>query len=272
MPVSNAPTSLEEIMYPLATFGTICFGVFLLGLKLPIFQELEPKSNRFFAACCLAALVNAATVSAASVSSLVQLYTGPEAATADCGANGFIHAPAPAPALYACWLTLGYFVQDCISMALFPAEMKEGNGGASAYMIMWLHHIGSLITWPWGMLSDTYAPFITYCLATEVTNIGQNLFMLANRGKVSFLQAVELPIGVLWMLAFFVVRILPVPYILYSYVNTMVLALGCGVSSAEWIAGLIMIPIPVCLNLFWFQKILKKASRMLFGKSSGKNK
>ena len=300
MPVSNAPTSFEDIVYPAATFGVICFGIFLLGLVLPIFQELT-RVNRFFAACCLAALVNASTVSAvflhisnaracpsediassrttptdidrfphrqASVSSLVELYTGPEAATADCGPNGFVHAPAPAPALYACWLTLGYFVQDCISMALFPSEMKEGNGGSTAYMIMWLHHIGSLITWPWGMLSDTYAPFITYCLATEVTNIGQNLFMLANRGKVSFLCAVEMPIGIAWLLGFFVVRILPVPYILYAYVNTLVLGGGCGISNAEWIAGLIMTPIPVCLNIFWFQKIVKKAMRMLSKKQN----
>ena len=265
------PVPTEEIVLPAAAFGSLCFVVFLVGLKLPVFQEL-PKVNRFFASCCLAALVNACTVSYSAVSSLLQMYSGPNAVSVDCGANGFIHAPAPAPALFACWLTLGYFVQDCVGMAVFPHEMKEGNGGATAYAIMWLHHIGSLITWPWGMLSDTLAPFNTYCLATEVTNIGQNLFMLANRGKVPLLKPVELPIGIVWMIAFFIVRILPVPYLLYSYVNTLILNGGCGMSTAEWVAGIVMVPIPVCLNIFWFNKIVNKAMRMLSGKSSGSSR
>ena len=63
--------------------------------------------------------------------------------------------------------------------------------------------------------------------------------------------------------SFFVVRVVPVPYIAYAYCNTLIVGGGCGISTAPWVASLIMVPIPVGLNLFWFNKIVKKAIRML---------
>ena len=42
-------------------------------------------------------------------------------------------------------------------------------------------------------------------------------------------------------------------------------------SWAEFFVSFTTIPIPLMLNLFWFYKIVKKASRMIFGKSKPKD-
>ena len=105
--------------------------------------------------------------------------------------------------------------------------------------------------------------FTVYFLATEVTNIGQNLFLLANKAEL-FGKGKDMYIGLVWTLTFFVVRVLPVPYILYAYVATHVLTPGgCNYSAGEYATSLLTVPIPICLNLFWFYKIVSKAMRML---------
>ena len=67
----------------------------------------------------------------------------------------------------------------------------------------------------------------------------------------------------LWLLSFLVVRVLPVPYILYVYATELVLHRGCAFGTGEWIVALLTVPIPLGLNLFWFYKIVSKAMRML---------
>ena len=92
----------------------------------------------------------------------------------------------------------------------------------------------------------------------QVTNIGQNAYLIASRGR---LLPGEIPIGVMWIASFFLVRILPVPWLLYAYVKTMVLQ-SCGLELAELVVGRATVPIPMLLNLFWFQKMMKKLMRM----------
>jgi len=268
---ADAVTTFADAAIPAGTFGALCLVVTFVSFKLPTFKALE-WDNRFFIAVTLAALTNAVSVSYASITSLRELIAGINPVTPDCGPRSIVTAAAPAPVIYACWLTCGYFVQDCLMMALYPTETKKGLGGSAAVKIMWCHHLGSLLSWPWAMLTDQSAVFVTYCLATEITNIGQNLFMLANRGGVKALKAIEAPVGILWMLAFFLVRIVPVPYIAYAYYNTLIAGGGCGLPMAPWIASLIMCPIPVALNMFWFQKIVKKAIRMLGKQQADKKK
>ena len=80
------------------------------------------------------------------------------------------------------------------------------------------------------------------------------------------------------MLAFFVLRVLPVQYLGDLYVRGHFLvetrapkmglidssnAYGCGLKPVEWWTSVISIPIPVALNLFWFGKMLLKAGRVV---------
>ena len=74
----------------------------------------------------------------------------------------------------------------------------------------------------------------------------------------------EQPVGVLWIASFFVVRVLPVPWLLYVYARTMLLqSATCGLSATELVVGAVTLPIPIGLNLFWFWLMMKKVQRML---------
>ena len=65
---------------------------------------------------------------------------------------------------------------------------------------------------------------------------------------------------------------MPVPYIAYAYYKTLIVGGGCGIPTAPWLASLMMVPVPVGLNLFWFNKIVKKAIRMLGKQKDGDKK
>ena len=186
----------------------------------------------------------------------------------DCGLAGttnLLKMHAPPTGSFATALVCGYFAQDSLLMILYPKEMKAGLGGSSAYKIMWMHHLVSLIVWPYGLTHDTGVVFVVYFIATEATNIGANIFALANRG--GFFVKQQLAIGILWMISFAVIRVIPVPYILYAYAKTH-LSFGpsCGLTTPEFIVSLVTVPIPIGLNLFWFYKIVSKARRMIFPK------
>ena len=148
--------------------------------------------------------------------------------------------------------TCGYFVADSVTMALYAKESMSGMGGATPYAIMWMHHVVSMLVWPYAMVARKGAVFVTYFIATEVTNVGQNLFQLAAKAEL-FGKGNDLYIGLVWAFTFLVVRVLPVPYILYAYVATHVLTPGgCNLGTAEYIVSLLTVPIPIALNLFWF--------------------
>ena len=99
--------------------------------------------------------------------------------------------------------------------------------------------------------------------------MGQNLFLLAQRGNI-FGPGKDLPIGIAWALSFFVVRVLPVPAVLYAWARLHLGIAGCGCTTAEWLVSLVTVPIPIALNLFWFYKIVSKARRMVAKSSKAK--
>jgi hypothetical protein len=120
--------------------------------------------------------------------------------------------------------------------------------------------------WPYCFATSSGVFFVVYFIATEVTNIWQNLFLLSN--KVDLLPGgaqTGLVVGVLWALSFFAVRVVPVPWLVYIYSKIFVIQ-GCGMTTFQRVLGLVTIPIPICLNLYWFYLILRKARSMLFGK------
>lgn len=102
MPPPDAATTMEAILYPAVGFGALCFVTTFASLNLPAFKSLE-WDNRFFVAVTMAALLNASSVSYSSVTSLLELFTGPKAVTADCGPTSIVTAAAPSPVIYACW-------------------------------------------------------------------------------------------------------------------------------------------------------------------------
>ena len=83
------------------------------------------------------------------------------------------------------------------------------------------------------------------------------------------------------LLTFFALRVAPVPYLGTIYVRGHFLVptiapkmnlfyhwpYGCGLDHIEWWVSVISIAIPVCLNQYWFCKMLAKARRALNGTS-----
>ena len=118
----------------------------------------------------------------------------------------------------------------------------------------------SLFVWPYGIIKGKAAYFVLYYMTTELTNIGQNLYLVLREFKSSF----EMPIAVLWMLSFFVVRVLPVPWLLYVLIRIVSQgADSCSITVFDLSLSLVTVPIPIGLNLFWFSKMVAKAQRMV---------
>lgn len=258
---------------PCLGFATLCLVVTVIAAQLPAIKVLEWEKRLFVSLCC-GALVNCSIVSWPALSALYEMYQMP-GFHSDCSASGLkiVNLQAPSIAVLACGLTCGFFLQDSLIMALYPKETAKELGGAAAYKIMWMHHVVSLFVWPYAMVSSVSSVFVVYFMATEITNIGQNTFLLANRGGFWF-KKYDLPIGICWMVSFLIFRVLPVPFVVYWWLVTHVISpSGCwvGVSWAEFFVSFTTIPIPLMLNLFWFYKIVKKASRMIFGKSKPKD-
>ena len=254
---------LPDIVYPGLGFAVVCLAVTTVSLRLPAFRELDWET-RFFCALCCGALVNCSVVSWPALAALQELYDKHGFNLACDGASiNLLHLPAPPNAVLACGLTCGYFLQDSLLLLLYPKETEKGLGGRSAYKIMWMHHVLSLLVWPYALVKNLNAVFVTYFLATEITNIGQNIFLIASRSRI-FGSGLDLPIGIAWAFTFLVARVLPVPFIVYAYVRTLVLTPGgCGMETYEYLITLVTVPIPIALNLFWFYKIVSKARRMI---------
>lgn len=228
-------------------------------------RGLKP-STRIFCASCAKDLLNACVAGPLAAIALLDIWRDPNAVVSCAGPLHLLNLPVGREAILACGITCGFFVADCVVLVRYPAEMAKELGGSAPYMIMWLHHVLSLALWPYTLVKPIHAPMITFCLATELTNIGQNAFVLAGRGKLLG-DAAEVAIGVLWMLSFFVVRIIPVPAIAYFIVDSHLLTThSCGLSTAWWWISVTTVPIPVMLNCFWFYKMVRKALRMLGGK------
>uniref|UniRef100_A0A7S2IN13 TLC domain-containing protein n=1 Tax=Haptolina brevifila TaxID=156173 RepID=A0A7S2IN13_9EUKA len=243
------PFVATAIVYPMITF---------VSLRLPAIRKLE--GGALFAAACVTALVNATVVTPFALQAFWQHLYEP-GATLDCkaGATNLAKVPGSDLDALACGLVCGYFAQDCVLMLICRRTLLKDLGGASAYAIMWMHHIVSLLVWPYAVVSGSGVFFVSYFLATEVTNIGQNLFLLANRSK---LLPYEVPVGVGWIISFFVIRVLPVPWLIWAYAKVVLLQ-SCGLTTGETVAAAVCVPIPFGLNLYWFQKIISKALRML---------
>jgi len=244
--------SYEAMVVPFLVATLVYPCITIVSLKL---------SSQLFGAACVTSFVQAAFVTPFIVPAFWELMS--TAPGFECYANSLNLAllPSNATTVFVCATVCGYFVQDCVLMFVKKEAMMKDLGGLSAYMIMWIHHIFSLFIWPYSVVEGKGTVFTVYFLATEVTNIGQNLFLLVNRAKL-LPKVLEAPIGITWMLSFFIVRVLPVPFFAWVYLKVVVMQ-DCGLTTGETAVAAIFVPIPFALNLYWFNKMVAKAKRML---------
>ena len=65
------------------------------------------------------------------------------------------------------------------------------------------------------------------------------------------------------MASFFVFRIIPMPFVVYVWLMTL-LTPGCaGLTIVEWVVAVVTVPIPQALNSFWFYKIVRGAIKKM---------
>ena len=163
---------LSDFAYPGLCFGAVCLLVTCAAAQLPLFKRLPWEKNLGCAVCCTA-LLNASVVSWPSLEALYTIWStwsGMSHFSCDSRVN-ILNVQAPPGAILACGLTCGYFVQDSLLMVLYPKETTKELGGPTAYKIMWMHHIISIIVWPYAMLNGVGAVFVIQNLSTEITNV-----------------------------------------------------------------------------------------------------
>jgi len=166
-------------MLPVGLTSMVVLGLILVASRilLPIiFPKRMAKlteSRRFFVAQCVASGIHALVSGPVATYALYQLLFSGEYAHGDCPAQpnaGTVRTPPLA--VWVTGFTCGYFVYDSLVMTIYPAY-TEAEMGRSGTMLMWVHHVISVIVWPYCIASDRAALFVVFFLFTELTNIGQ---------------------------------------------------------------------------------------------------
>lgn len=167
-----------------------------------------------------------------------------------------VYVPVSEWTVLASGISVGFMLFDSVHLLLYPHLASP---------IMWVHHGVSILVWPVRLCCCTlifaqYAAltskghwYLNFLLFTEITNIGQHLRILID--KLGYKEhPVRIINGICWTLSFFVVRIAPIPYVLWE-----VLFVGQNLASFTtldyvliWITALI----PVMMNTYWFYLIV----------------
>jgi len=159
---------------------------------------------------------------------------------------------APSPlALVALGMTCGYLTYDTLFCLYYEEHRTALN---------FVHHLLSIVIWPWSMLGHRAVPFCEFFAFTEITSILQNSRMIMARlGHDS--SPLYVAVGLGWTLSFFVVRILPTPYMLYLWVQYIE---TCeSVSMLMYVVGICTIPVPFLLNAYWFYCLIQGLAKFL---------
>lgn len=148
-------------------------------------------------------------------------------------------------------VTIGYMLYDLAIMAIDPEIYTP---------LMIVHHVGSLVAWPTALCTGSCNLYVLYFLATELTSLilHPTVFFIPRHGLGK--SAVYKCFGGLLLCVFFVFRILPVPFQVYSFIASRHAFLG--LSRLLLILSFSM-ALPIAMNIFWFWLILRRGLRLL---------
>ncbi|KAL1502979.1 hypothetical protein AB1Y20_011049 [Prymnesium parvum] len=220
--------------------------------KFTLRHSMRP-SVAVFLSSCIVSMANALCTSGFAASAFYELTTSSQPIS--------LTMAAPESLVRSCAITCAYFIADCYQMVRYREDSKR-EMGAMGMAIMWFHHSVSLVLWPYSVLTNKCAFFVSFFLFTEITNIGQNIFHACNKGNLG--SKITAVVGSCWLVSFFVVRIVPMPWLVYHYVKLHWEG-GVGQTGLETVVSLVTIPLPWMLNTYWFILLSMKAIRMLRG-------
>jgi len=154
-------------------------------------------------------------------------------------------------------LSVGYMFFDFVVMMAFPRLLIKAFG-IPTFILFCIHHIFSFCIWPWGILANRGALFINWYLITELTNIFMHIHWFLTKFEME--SSITFKINAaFWIGSFFIVRILPIPPLLY----VMIASSWKRWSSVEFWVGIFTIPIPMGLNSWWFFLIVYGVAQFL---------
>jgi hypothetical protein len=175
----DARMEVVHRMVPIGLASMIGLSLCLFAARalLPVFYPKQmaalTESRRFFVAQCVASGLHALISGPVSTYVMCQLLFSGEYPFAACPAQPNAGTVAAPPlAVWVTGFTCGYFVYDSIVMTVFSKFCLE-EMGTSGTLLMWIHHVISIMVWPYCIASDRAVLFVSFFLFTELSNIGQ---------------------------------------------------------------------------------------------------
>ena len=167
-------------------------------------------------------------------------------------------SPVAAPtqaAIVALGISMGYIVFDLVWLLLHP---ELGTPTILA------HHVLSLVGFPYATLRHLCVPFVQFFILTEATGLLQHACMLLLK-----LDREGTPlyfiVGVSWTVSFFLVRIMPSPWLIYELVwkDSSRHLWASAFTPFDFWFGVCTLPLPFLLNAYWGYLLAAGALKVL---------
>jgi len=146
-------------------------------------------------------------------------------------------AAPPAAALRAVGISCGYMLYD-LMFILWHRQLRSP--------LLIGHHIFSIVFFPYATLQGRVVLLVMFFVATEATNVGQHVRMILLKLSLEHTKA-YVANGVGWAIAFFVLRIVPSPYLFSKLWHGSY----AEVSSFDFFITATTVPLPFILNSYW---------------------
>lgn len=142
-------------------------------------------------------------------------------------------------------IILGYFIYDLLLAAV--------GCGAEFEMLMVLHHCLCVIIWPISYHYQAGCFYVLYMMAAELSTpfLWLVVYFLP---KYKVAGSAYTGLGLLMVLVFFSVRILPGPALLKSLLASQ--SYWNDVNRVVYVLAMITLPLPTLLFAYWFSRIL----------------
>ena len=187
----------------------------------------------------------------------VTAYALPAIATFSGKSDSFV-SDVSALTSKACGLSIGYMTWDLGVILARWDDQVVAYGGKGALYLFIVHHVFSIVLWPYALMRHLCAYHINYFLVSEVTNFNMSLRWILAALNMSNTK-LYLINGLAWIPLFLGVRVVVIPQLFAAYMNS-----DWGVlTTPQYYAALLTLPIPSLLNLYWAQQIVVGAAKFL---------
>lgn len=160
---------------------------------------------------------------------------------------------------------LGFMLFDLTVFAIWSSDCLKSMG--PLYYQYILHHLFSILCFPYALYTHRSVGFVAYFLATEISSAPLNIRFFMRECNADHGPKFMI-VGAVMLVSYTLVRAVPSPGIWY------LLATG-SYTSLNWPQFLITmfcVPIPTLLNSYWYFQMLKGVYRMFWGKpAAGKD-